>query len=120
MELRKWRAAGESRYGMETTFIRGRVDPASFRLHLVDLTFDVGELLGSRTLGIGRDVFVAGSLNHGLDRGFDHKNYRGTKLIVALTADEEEAGIGCRRMVEEGLAADGAVVDDRVSTQTTL
>lgn len=34
---------------------------------------------------------------------------RGT-LIVALTADEEEAGIGGRRLVDDGLRADGAVV----------
>jgi acetylornithine deacetylase len=32
------------------------------------------------------------------------------ELIVALTADEEEAGIGCRRLVEDGLRADAAVV----------
>lgn len=32
------------------------------------------------------------------------------ELIVALTADEEEAGIGCRRLVEDGLSADAAVV----------
>ena len=35
--------------------------------------------------------------------------FRGT-LIVALTADEEEAGLGARRLVEQGLRADGAVV----------
>lgn len=34
----------------------------------------------------------------------------GGELIVALTADEEEAGIGCRRLVEDGLRADAAVV----------
>lgn len=32
------------------------------------------------------------------------------ELIVALTADEEEAGIGCRRLVEDGLGADAAIV----------
>ena len=32
------------------------------------------------------------------------------ELIVALTADEEEAGIGCRRLVDEGLKADAAIV----------
>lgn len=32
------------------------------------------------------------------------------ELLVALTADEEEAGIGCRRLVEDGLRADAAVV----------
>ena len=32
------------------------------------------------------------------------------ELIVALTADEEEAGIGCRRLVEDGLEADAAIV----------
>lgn len=34
----------------------------------------------------------------------------GGTLIVALTADEEEAGRGARRLVEDGLTADGAVV----------
>lgn len=34
----------------------------------------------------------------------------GGELIVALTADEEEAGIGCRRLVADGLRADAAVV----------
>ena len=37
------------------------------------------------------------------------RELRGT-LIVALTADEEEEGRGARRLVEEGLRADGAVV----------
>ncbi|MBW3555145.1 MAG: ArgE/DapE family deacylase [Gemmatimonadetes bacterium] len=32
------------------------------------------------------------------------------ELIVALTADEEEAGIGCRRLVDDGLKADAAIV----------
>lgn len=32
------------------------------------------------------------------------------ELLVALTADEEEAGIGCRRLVDDGLRADAAVV----------
>ena len=32
------------------------------------------------------------------------------ELIVALTADEEEAGLGCRRLVDDGLTADAAVV----------
>ncbi len=32
------------------------------------------------------------------------------ELIVALTADEEEAGIGCRNLVDNGLRADAAVV----------
>lgn len=36
-------------------------------------------------------------------------DFRGT-LIVALTADEEEAGVGCRKLVEGGLRADAAVV----------
>jgi acetylornithine deacetylase len=31
-------------------------------------------------------------------------------LMVALTADEEEAGLGCRKLVEEGLRADGVIV----------
>jgi acetylornithine deacetylase len=35
--------------------------------------------------------------------------FRGT-LIVALTADEEEAGLGCRVLVERGLRADAAIV----------
>ncbi|MFP4624830.1 MAG: ArgE/DapE family deacylase [Gemmatimonadota bacterium] len=35
--------------------------------------------------------------------------FRGT-LIVALTADEEEAAIGCRRLVDDGLRADAAIV----------
>jgi acetylornithine deacetylase len=34
---------------------------------------------------------------------------RGT-LIIALTADEEEAAVGCRRLLEDGLRADAAVV----------
>lgn len=36
-------------------------------------------------------------------------SFRG-ELIVALTADEEEAGIGCRRLVDDGLRADAAIV----------
>ncbi len=32
------------------------------------------------------------------------------RLTVVLTADEEEAAVGCRRLLEEGLAADGAIV----------
>lgn len=36
-------------------------------------------------------------------------DFRGT-LIVALTADEEEAAIGCRRLVDDGLRADAAIV----------
>ena len=32
------------------------------------------------------------------------------ELIVALTADEEEAAIGCRRLVDDGLRADAAIV----------
>lgn len=36
-------------------------------------------------------------------------SFRGT-LMVALTADEEEAGLGCRTLVERGLRADAAVV----------
>lgn len=32
------------------------------------------------------------------------------ELIVALTADEEEAGIGCRHLVDDGLEADAAIV----------
>ncbi|HUG40292.1 MAG TPA: ArgE/DapE family deacylase [Longimicrobiales bacterium] len=32
------------------------------------------------------------------------------ELIIALTADEEEAGIGCRRLVQDGLRADAAIV----------
>jgi acetylornithine deacetylase len=35
--------------------------------------------------------------------------FEGT-LIVALTADEEEAAIGCQRLVDDGLRADAAVV----------
>lgn len=31
-------------------------------------------------------------------------------LTVALTADEEEAGLGCRKLVEEGLRADAVIV----------
>ncbi len=37
------------------------------------------------------------------------EGFRGT-LIVALTADEEEQGRGARRLVEDGLRADGAIV----------
>lgn len=37
------------------------------------------------------------------------RGFRG-ELVVALTADEEEAGLGCRRLVEDGLRADAAVV----------
>ncbi len=36
-------------------------------------------------------------------------SFRGT-LIVSLTADEEEAGAGCRQLIEDGLRADAAVV----------
>jgi acetylornithine deacetylase len=36
-------------------------------------------------------------------------SFRGS-LIVALTADEEEAGLGCQRLVERGLRADAAIV----------
>ena len=32
------------------------------------------------------------------------------ELIVALTADEEDAAIGCRRLVSDGLRADAAIV----------
>lgn len=35
--------------------------------------------------------------------------FQGT-LLVALTADEEEGAIGCRRLVEDGLRADAAIV----------
>lgn len=31
-------------------------------------------------------------------------------LVLSLTADEEEAALGCRRVVESGLRADGAIV----------
>jgi acetylornithine deacetylase len=31
-------------------------------------------------------------------------------LVVALTADEEEAGVGCRQLVNDGLRADAAIV----------
>jgi acetylornithine deacetylase len=34
----------------------------------------------------------------------------GGQLLIALTADEEEAGAGCLRLIEEGLHADAAVV----------
>ncbi len=37
------------------------------------------------------------------------EGFRG-RLTVAFTADEEEAAAGCRRLVEEGLQADGAIV----------
>ena len=37
------------------------------------------------------------------------QGFRGT-LLVVLTADEEEQGRGARRLVDEGLRADGAVV----------
>lgn len=40
--------------------------------------------------------------------------FRGT-LIVALTADEEMEGAGARRLVEEGLRADGAIVCEPTS-----
>jgi acetylornithine deacetylase len=40
--------------------------------------------------------------------------FRGT-LIVALTADEEEAGLGCRRLVADGLKADAAIVCEPTS-----
>jgi acetylornithine deacetylase len=36
-------------------------------------------------------------------------SFRGT-LILALTADEEEAGLGCQVLVERGLRADAAIV----------
>lgn len=37
------------------------------------------------------------------------RGFRGT-LLVVLTADEEEAGIGCRKLVADGLRADAAIV----------
>jgi acetylornithine deacetylase len=36
-------------------------------------------------------------------------DFNGT-LVVALTADEEEAGVGCRQLVGDGLRADAAIV----------
>jgi acetylornithine deacetylase len=36
-------------------------------------------------------------------------DFRGT-LIVALTADEEEAAAGCRALIDDGLTADAAIV----------
>jgi acetylornithine deacetylase len=36
-------------------------------------------------------------------------SFRGT-LMIALSADEEEAGAGCRKLVEGGLRADAAIV----------
>lgn len=42
-------------------------------------------------------------------RDFAAGETRGT-LIVALTADEEEGARGCKRLVAEGLRADGAIV----------
>ncbi len=42
------------------------------------------------------------------------EGFAGT-LIVALTADEEEAGRGARRLVADGLEADGAVVCEPTS-----
>lgn len=36
-------------------------------------------------------------------------DFHGT-LMVALTADEEEGAHGCRRLIEDGLRADGAIV----------
>jgi acetylornithine deacetylase len=42
--------------------------------------------------------------------------FRGS-LIVALTADEEEAAIGGRRLVDDGLRADGAVVCEPTGLQ---
>jgi acetylornithine deacetylase len=36
-------------------------------------------------------------------------DFRGT-LLVALTADEEEAALGCQRLVSDGLTADAAIV----------
>lgn len=50
---------------------------------------------------------VAAALAAGRDAASG--DFNGT-LIVALTADEEEQGRGARRLVEEGLTADGAVV----------
>lgn len=47
-------------------------------------------------------------------RGAADEGFTGT-LIVALTADEEEAGRGARRLVEDGLRADGAVVCEPTS-----
>ena len=42
------------------------------------------------------------------------RGFRGT-LLVALTADEEEAGRGARRLVADGLRADGAIVCEPTS-----
>lgn len=42
-------------------------------------------------------------------RDLSSEEFTGT-LILALTADEEEAGRGCRRLVDGGLRADGAIV----------
>lgn len=50
---------------------------------------------------------VAAALAAARDAVFE--GFQGT-LMVALTADEEEQGRGARRLVEEGLRADGAVV----------
>lgn len=42
-------------------------------------------------------------------RALASEEFRGT-LIVVLTADEEEAALGCRRLIRDGLRADAAVV----------
>lgn len=50
---------------------------------------------------------VAAALAAGRDMA--GSDFRGT-LILCLTADEEEAALGCRRVVDDGLRADAAIV----------
>lgn len=50
---------------------------------------------------------VAAALAAARDAATD--GFRGT-LVISLTADEEESAAGCRRLVEDGLRADAAVV----------
>ena len=96
-----------------TLILNGHLDTVGVEEMVID-PFDPvvrdGRLLGRGSADMKGGV--AAALAAARDATRD--GYRGT-LIVALTADEEVAGLGARRLVENGLMADGAVVCEPTS-----
>ena len=96
------------RGGGRSLILNGHLDTVGVEGMMID-PFDPvirdGRLLGRGSADMKGGVAAAlAAARDAAARGF------GGTLIVALTADEEEAGRGARRLVEEGLSADGAVV----------